>query len=313
MTSSTLRVSIGMPLYNAEQYLTPTLDSILGQTFTGFELVISDNGSSDRTEEICRAYAAKDGRIRYFREDINRGAAWNHNRVFELSRGEYFKWASYDDLLDSRFLEKCVDVLDRQQDVIVCCTTVMDINGSGERMAIKSSEASKWPEPHQRFRVMIDRSHSCEEIYGLMRAEVLRKTPLIAPYTSSDQNLLAELALYGRFFEVPEVLFFHRWHDRSTYKLWPDRSERWLWFDPSAGGRVMFPHWRQFYEYVASIRRSPARLSQRLRCYLHMLRWLRECRRNLADDLNWGGREWVKAHFPWVRTVYRSIRSHANT
>ena len=307
------RVSIGMPLYNAEQYVISTIESILSQTFTDFELVISDNGSSDRTEEICRAFVAKDKRIRYYRESVNRGSAWNHNRVYELSRGEYFKWNSYDDLLGSEFLEKCVAVLDEDPSVILCCTRVRDIDDVGAFLKEKSSEVSRSEEPHERFRAMIEISHSCEEIYGLMRSDVLRKTPLIAPYTSSDQNLLAELALYGRFREVPEVLFFHRWHARSSYTLWPDRDERWLWFDPSAAGRIVFPYWKQFYEYVASIRRSPVSPDQRRQCYLHMLWWLKECRRCLANDLNWGGRKWIKIRLPWVRTVYKAIRhgSHA--
>ena len=86
------RVSIGLPVYNGEKYLEQALISILSQTYTDFELIISDNASTDRTQAICREYAAKDPRIRYYCNEENLGAAPNHNRVFELASGEYFKW-----------------------------------------------------------------------------------------------------------------------------------------------------------------------------------------------------------------------------
>lgn len=313
IASSNPRVSIGMPLYNAEQYLALTLDSILAQTFSDFELVISDNGSTDRTQDICRAYAARDYRIRYYRGEVNHGAAWNHNRVFELSRGKYFKWASYDDLLAPEFLAKCYEVLEGNPGVVVCCTKVMDIDGSGNCMKIKSSKASTLPEPHQRFRALLFKAHTCEEIYGLMRYEVLRKTPLIAPHTTSDQNLLAELALHGGFYEVPAVLFFHRWHSKSTYVLWPGANDRWLWFDPHAAGRLLCPYWTQLFAFISSIRRASVSWKQRGRCYLHLGSWIKDWRKYFVGEAYWWLRgmliEWVKAHLPWVRTAYRTLHS----
>ena len=103
------RVSIGMPVYNAERFLAGTLDSIVAQSFRDFELIISDNGSTDRTASICRDYASRDCRIRYFRHEVNRGAAWNHNYVLGLAQGEFFKWNAYDDSDRSRLPgEMCV-------------------------------------------------------------------------------------------------------------------------------------------------------------------------------------------------------------
>src|SRR5262245_57216615 len=92
------RVSIGLPVYNGAKYLAEAIDSLLEQTFSDFELIISDNGSTDATPAICEEYAAKDGRIRFLRQEINRGLAWNWNCVLEESRGAYFKWAACDDL-----------------------------------------------------------------------------------------------------------------------------------------------------------------------------------------------------------------------
>ena len=92
------RVSIGLPVYNGQEFLEETLHSILNQTFNDFELIICDNASTDRTAEICRSFAKRDRRIRYYRNEINLGAAKNFNGVFFLARGEYLKWSDNDDL-----------------------------------------------------------------------------------------------------------------------------------------------------------------------------------------------------------------------
>lgn len=122
------RVSIGMPVYNGEPFLRETLDAILAQTFRDFELIISDNASTDATEQICREYAAQDKRISYSRNQQNIGASANFNRVFKLSSGEYFKWSAADDLHASDFLAKCVEILDRDRSVVLCHSQVQIIN-----------------------------------------------------------------------------------------------------------------------------------------------------------------------------------------
>jgi glycosyltransferase involved in cell wall biosynthesis len=91
------RVSIGLPVYNGQNYLRCALDSILQQDYTDFELIISDTASADASPGICQELARKDGRVRYYRNETNIGARGNYNRVFELARGEFFKWASHDD------------------------------------------------------------------------------------------------------------------------------------------------------------------------------------------------------------------------
>ena len=111
-TYASPRVSIGMPVYNGADHVAKAIQAILSQTFEDFELVISDNASSDGTDQICRRYAALDPRIRYCRNDHNLGAAANYNRVFELARAEYFKWAAHDDLYAPEYLERCVAELD---------------------------------------------------------------------------------------------------------------------------------------------------------------------------------------------------------
>ena len=116
------RVTVGVPVFNGELFVAETLNSLLKQTFSDLEIVISDNASTDRTQEICRAYAARDWRVRYYRNDVNRGAAWNHNRVFELARGEFFKWSAADDLCAPEFLTLCVAALDRDPAAVMSIT-----------------------------------------------------------------------------------------------------------------------------------------------------------------------------------------------
>ena len=104
----TPRVSIGLPVYNGERYLAQALDSILAQDFVDFEIIISDNASSDSTQEICERYERLDRRITYSRLPENLGAAYNYNRLVGMSNGELFKWASHDDRIQPAFLSRRV-------------------------------------------------------------------------------------------------------------------------------------------------------------------------------------------------------------
>jgi glycosyltransferase involved in cell wall biosynthesis len=99
------RISVGMPAYNDAGYVRTALDSLLGQTEKDIELIVSDNASTDGTAEICEEYAARDPRVRVFRQPENRGQAANFNLVLEKARGEYFMWASTDDRWAPTFME----------------------------------------------------------------------------------------------------------------------------------------------------------------------------------------------------------------
>lgn len=269
------RVSLGMPVYNGERFLRETLDSLLVQTYRDFELIISDNGSTDSTQATCREYAARDPRIRYYREEVNRGAGWNYNRVVELARGEYFKWAAHDDLCAPTYLERCVDALDRNPAVILAYPDDIDIDESGNRVDrkrhshIPSAERASSPDIALRFRRLVPLDYDCEQVFGLIRTDILRRTGLIKNYTDSDRTLLGELALYGRFFEVPEPLFYHRHHGGSSGRAHPIKGGWHLragWFDPRLQGRVLFPQWRQLWEYFVAIFRAPIGLATRAKC-----------------------------------------------
>jgi glycosyltransferase involved in cell wall biosynthesis len=295
-----------MPLYNAERYLVGTLDSILGQSFSDFELIISDNGSTDRTAWICRDYAFRDSRIRYFRHEVNRGGAWNHNYVLELARGEFFKWNSYDDRLAPTFLEKCVAVLDRTPEAVLSFSKFVDVDATGTPSNIRSPLGMWLLRPHERFRQLLQ-PVTCEEVYSLIRLSVLRQTPGIAPYAISDNVLLVELALRGAFAEVPEVLFFHGWHGENMATRHPDALEQHLWFNPADQGRLIFPHWRVLNEYLRLLRRVPLPWKERMLCYGHVLRsQLWHNRANLSRDFSRPARAFLinfaRNYCPWLVT-----------
>ncbi|MDY6989583.1 MAG: glycosyltransferase family 2 protein [Thermodesulfobacteriota bacterium] len=271
------RVSIGLPVYNGEKYISEAIASLLKQTFPDFELIISDNASTDRTEEICRFFAERDPRIRYYHNETNFGAAWNFNRVYTLSSGEYFKWAAHDDLLDKTFLSKCVDVLENNSNVVLCHCMVRIINHSGRVMRDHKDHLTNLdsPYPHKRFFSLMHILHWCFDIFGLMRSHALKETPLIAPYFGSDRNLLVELSLKGKLHRIPEYLFFSREHSDRSIRKCESLRDRLTWFDPGLYQRVTLPVWRHFLEYFKSVSRVQLTFQENLACYIHLMRWFK--------------------------------------
>src|SRR4051812_10040179 len=126
------RVTIGVPVYNGEKFIRATVDSLLAQTFTDFELIISDNASTDGTEVISREYAAKDPRIIYVRNPRNLGPAANYNVPLDRARGEFFKWNAADDVCGPDFLKLCVEALDANPDAVIAYPRTKVIDGEGQ-------------------------------------------------------------------------------------------------------------------------------------------------------------------------------------
>ena len=269
------RVSIGLPVRNGERYLPEALDAILAQSFSDFELIISDNASTDATPTICKNYANRDPRIRYYRNRENVGAAKNFNFVFRQSFGRYFKWSAHDDCIAPNFLSKCVDALDNDSACVLSQSMVRLISSKGDVLSDYKSRYSGTSSdmPSHRFaQIIMNEPFLCFEIFGVIRADVLRRTPLMGGYVASDRVLLAELSLYGRFHEVPNYLFFSRDHAERSMKAMPFHF-RAAWFDPANQGRSVFPHMRFFREYGKCVGRAPLSTSEKALCYLHLLRW----------------------------------------
>jgi len=286
MPSHAPRVSIGVPVFNGEAYLARALDSLLDQTWSDMEIIISDNASSDSTKEICREYASHDPRIRYMRNTVNVGAAKNFNQLVAVAAGEYFKWAAHDDLCGREFLQRCVEVLDRDPSVVLSYPWSKAINEYG--VVVRDFE----PMPrlgsrkaHERFFQCVCVPHPQNPVFGLVRRDTLLQTRLIGSYSSADRVLLGELVLAGRFHEVPEVLFLKRHHPRQHWRVHRTRSSRQAWWDPANAGKRGFRTWRLLREHIASIRRARITRSERAHSYAYMGWWIRRNWRSLSRDL----------------------------
>lgn len=274
-------VSLGLPVFNGENYLEEAIESILAQTYTDYELILSDNASTDGTEQICRRHASRDPRIQYHRNRINLGAAPNFNRTFEIAEGTYFKWCAHDDRIAPRYLERCVDVLDRDPSVVACQSRVEIIDASGSVVATSRIDSSvDAVGPDERFRTILLADPYGYWAFALFRAGVLGQTPLIASYVASDLGLRAELALRGRFREVPECLFQCRDHAERSIRSRPAFRARAAWFDPRLDGRWLLPSWRLLGEYIRAVARVPLSRGERLRCGIGLLRFV-------AGNLTW--------------------------
>lgn len=280
MKSAQPHISIGLPVFNGAKFLRPALDSILQQDYTDFELIISDNASTDETSAICQHYAERDSRIRYVRNEVNIGAAGNYRRAFELSRCDYFKWATHDDVHLPGFLRRCVEVLDQAPASVVLVaprTEVIDENGKrmpddwqAERLETRR------PQPHQRIADVLRKVDWATAQFGLFRAGALRKTRLIDRFHACDYVLLLELAILGEIWEIPEVLFQRRFHAAVSTSANKTPSELLQWFDPSQKpkGRIfprmkldLVPRTRLGWEYARSIARMPMSARERLVCF----------------------------------------------
>jgi glycosyltransferase involved in cell wall biosynthesis len=268
------RVSIGLPVYNGDNYLAATLESLLAQSYTDFELIVSDNASTDRTAEICQAYASRDRRLRYVRNERNIGAAANYNRTFELATGELFKWHAHDDLLALTCIEKCVAVLDANPDAVLCQSWVEYIDEHGQSLGVYDNllPHADALRPSTRFAAAILVPHSCTDFFGLARRTALVGTMLHADFHGADRALIAQLALRGRLLKVNEPLFLNRDHPMRYTRTANRPQDRQLWHAGHVQSRH-YPIWRLYREYWQMIPRDLTDRRERLRCYGHLLRW----------------------------------------
>jgi glycosyltransferase involved in cell wall biosynthesis len=272
MTTPAPKLSIGMPVYNGEKFLRAALDSLLQQDYADFELIISDNASTDATQGICREYAAKDPRIRYHRNETNIGASGNFNSVVKMARGEFFKWAAHDDVHLPGFLKQCMNMMEQAPGSVVLVTTktkVIDEHGNFVDITVESLD-TRQTRPHQRVVDVMRRIFWASALFGVFRMEALKKTRLCDSFLASDYVLLSEVAVLGEIWEVPELLFHARFHPGMSTKANKDWRELQAWFNPFQKGfkRRIPPHYRLGLEYLISFTRMRMSFFERLSCYL---------------------------------------------
>jgi glycosyltransferase involved in cell wall biosynthesis len=224
------KVSIGMPVYNGESYICEALDSLLKQSFTDYELIISDNASTDNTEIICRAYAAKDSRIKYIRQIKNRGAFENFGLLVSEAIAEYFMWFAADDKAETDFIKTLFDIINKDEEIVLVMSDVQNIAGDGSLLDITQIEnirmaavIADWPKVRRLFfENPTTNIFFC--IYGIHRTKTIRTIQLnykgrVKYAAASEVPLLAQVSLMGKIVAIPRALKIYRRHEESIYTL----------------------------------------------------------------------------------------------
>jgi glycosyltransferase involved in cell wall biosynthesis len=218
-------VSIGMPVYNGEQYIIRALDSLLAQDYEKIEIIISDNASTDQTPKILEEYASKYSHIRIYSQPENVGAQPNFMKVLKLARGEYFMWAAVDDYWLPSFLPTLVSKLKDHPDsgVAMCGVECVLDDGTPHRtvrFSGKDDPSSKdflgmalalvFPNNYNFF------------IYGLFRRELLLSAIKLLPeMEASDRWLMLQISLATRFRYIDEVLHIRMIHEKPYHERYP--------------------------------------------------------------------------------------------
>ncbi len=268
-------VSIGVPVYNGENFLAEAIESVLAQSFGDFELILCDNASTDGTRAICEAYAARDARIRYYRNPRNLGAAANYNRAFALSRGRYFKWLAHDDRLHPAFLERTVAVMEARPEVVLCGSQVRVINSDGAPIGAYKSilgEADV-PSSARRFAIYVLRPHTGVDIFALIRRSALEGSLLHSHFHGADRALLAQLALRGLMVQLPETLNDIREHDQRYTRRAKSARLRLDWHGSAPGGIKAIPILQLYRAYQRVVAAATIEPDGRWRCRETLVRW----------------------------------------
>ncbi|HEV2173852.1 MAG TPA: glycosyltransferase family 2 protein, partial [Nitrospira sp.] len=265
-----------------------------------FQLLISDNASTDQTESICRQYAARDPRVRYFRNEKNMGAGWNFRRVYSMARGKYYKQAAHDDFCRPEFFETCINALERDPGLTVAYAKVTVVNVNGEFIEdYECPMRTNEDDPVVRFSDLLLLGHRCYQVFGIHRLSALQKLPPQGSFAHADRILLAQLGLAGRFYEAPERLFISTRHEGQSVWTMPTRTNsrgfrltrkpgslpNLEWWDPSRRRAITFPEWNAFVQYCKSIHNSPLALPQKAGAYGVLAQWAGKFRRRLMGDV----------------------------
>jgi len=222
-------VSVIIPNYNHARFLRQRVDSVLGQTFQDFELILLDDCSTDESQSILRECAA-DPRVRMEFNEKNSGSTFKQwNKGVRLARGEYVWIAESDDYADPHLLETLVSRLDAEPGAVFCSCRSVRVSSEGEIIGLVDSwvadlDPQKWTVDH-----LADGREECRK-YLVRRntipnasCVVFRKAvyELVGGADESlvlcgDWKLWASMALKGQIAYVGQALSYYRWHESSV-------------------------------------------------------------------------------------------------
>jgi glycosyltransferase involved in cell wall biosynthesis len=262
-------VTIGMPTYNGARFLAQSLDSLLSQDYPNWELVISDNCSTDGTEAIARAYAQRSDRVRYVRQEANLGYSANFNRVLALARGTHFMWAADHDLWGPGLVSRCVAALEADPTAVLAYpqSLLIDENGTVIEEMDDQIDLGHASALH-RYKRLIWRLHNCNMIYGVARREALVAAGGFPDVFGADHVVLARLVLQGPILTVGGHLYLRR-QNRPLETADEHRARALADLNPSkAGVRASMPVgsiYRDFRDaHIRAVRESSLSFTEKL-------------------------------------------------
>jgi glycosyltransferase involved in cell wall biosynthesis len=261
-------VSIGLPVYNGERFLERAVNSVVEQTHRNWELLISDNGSSDRTADIAREFAERDPRVRFRAFDENQGAVANFEVVFRETTGPFFMWLAFDDWVAPTYLETCLGHLagSPQSVLAFAAMNVVDDTSEPFRYRFEPIDGSDSAKARRRFHSMLwGLQDPTSAVFGLARREALEKTGLIRNSNEPDRILLGELSLLGRIHQDPERLFYHYAPKGHTNR------DNWAWLNPRNRKGRRFATFRIVGHQCRAVWRGPHSLLDKLAMTLDLI------------------------------------------
>jgi len=271
-TSSKPLVTIGLPVFNSARYVAQSIESLLDQTYRDFELIISDNASTDDTARICQHYASLDRRVRYTRNDVNIGNPRNFNRIATLTTTPFLKWSTADDYWAPTFLERAMEVMLGDDSIVLCYPQATLVDAAGANPTPYDDVLHLVDnDPAERFIRLLTTIRLAHQHLGIIRMAQLRRIALLGTHVASDINLLAELTLYGKFFELPERLFFRRFHkDSGSWKRGDKEHEARRYH--AAGKKAVWLKWPRHLGLISAVKRSDLPLGSKVRLYRFLSR-----------------------------------------
>lgn len=281
------KVIIGLPVYNGQKYLGAAIESHLSQSFADFDLVISDNGSTDATREICTHYASRDNRVKYLPSPENRGLLWNHRRVMEAisSPNQYFRWAGGDDILEPGLLEGMVKVLDSRREVEAVMPATKNIDEQGQIIgALDKTLDLQSRDVFERAYKILLANYQHVIAYGLLRASSLKVMRTGPNYIGWDPIFIWELALRGQIVQLAEPALLRRFHGGSISRVKTKKEMR-KWVEPKAKAGMNFPYWTWSYERARALMATPLSTRDKLRVSKLVARNMMWMRAKLVHDI----------------------------
>lgn len=282
---STPKVSIGMPTYNSAATVGASIESLRGQSFEDFELIVSDNASTDSTRDIVEGLARQDRRIRCICQPENVGANRNYSFVARAARGDFFKWASSNDWYAPTFLAKCLSSLEQNDDAVLAAPRTRlfaeDLaHATDYTYDIEILDAS----PVARLVRLLSDLRLNNAINGIIRMRSLRSTRLIDSFYHADVVLMGHLAMLGKVIRVDEFLYYRRMEVPTA----PGLRDPVVWRKhhyPLTSARVLFQSWKKNFGWMRAGMATPMSITERRKVLNYLVRMCYWDRRSLMMDV----------------------------